>query len=296
MKPDRDFFKDWIKEFRLIQWTKNVLIFIPIVVSHKFFELEKLKLSIAAFFLFSLCASSIYIINDVLDCESDKKHLTKCKRPIAAGKIGVRTATKTALIMLSSTFALCALIFPKIVVILFTYVTLALSYSLFLKRFVILDVVMLAIFYIFRILVGGISTGIDLSVWLLGFSTFLFLSLAFSKRYNEIYLTDSNNVEVNNRRGYKKEDLQVLLILGIASGFSSLTIFMIYLNESTTQLLYSNAKRLIFLVPFFLYWITINWLKVGRHEASDDPVSELIKDRKIIFLLPIAIFIIYLAI
>lgn len=296
MKITNGFLRDWIKELRIFQWIKNVLIFVPMVASHKFFDMNTLRLTIAAFFLFSLCASSIYVINDVLDCESDRKHLTKCKRPIAAGRIGARTATKFALFMLFTTFTLCGLIFPKILPVLFSYTMLALSYSLFLKRLVILDVVMLAIFYIFRILIGGISAGINLSVWLLGFSTFFFLSLAFSKRYSEISLADAKDVDVNSRRGYKKEDLQVLLILGIGAGFSSLTVFMIYLNDTTTQLLYSNAKRLFFLVPIFIYWIAINWIEVGRHEAGDDPVSDLIKDRRMLILLPAVILIVALAI
>jgi hypothetical protein len=131
---------------------------------------------------------------------------------------------------------------------------------------------------------------------LLGFSSFFFLSLAFSKRYSEIALADSKEVDVNSRRGYKKEDLEVLLILGIGAGFSSLTVFMIYLNDTTTQLLYSNAKRLFFLVPIFIYWIAINWIKVGRHEAGDDPVSDLIKDKKMFILLPAVILIVVLAI
>jgi 4-hydroxybenzoate polyprenyltransferase len=296
MKINNAFLKDWIKELRLFQWIKNVLIFVPLVTSHKFFDIDTLRLTVAAFFLFSLCASSIYVINDVLDCESDRRHLTKCKRPIAAGRIGVRTATKVALFILLTTFTLCGLIFPKIFPVLLSYTALALSYSLFLKRFVILDVVMLAIFYIFRIIVGGISAEINLSIWLLGFSTFFFLSLAFSKRYSEISLADSKDVDVNSRRGYKKEDLQVLLILGIGAGFSSLTVFMIYLNDTTTQLLYSNAERLFFLVPIFIYWIAINWIEVGRHEAGDDPVSDLIQDKKMLILLPVVILIFVFAI
>jgi 4-hydroxybenzoate polyprenyltransferase len=296
MKINNAFLRDWIKELRLFQWIKNVLIFVPLVTSHKFFNIDTLRLTVAAFFLFSLCASSIYVINDVLDCESDRRHLTKCKRPIAAGRIAVRTATKVSLFILLTTFTLCGLIFPKIFPVLLSYTALALSYSLFLKRLVILDVVMLAIFYIFRIIVGGISAEINLSIWLLGFSTFFFLSLAFSKRYSEISLADSKDVDVNSRRGYKKEDLQVLLILGIGAGFSSLTVFMIYLNDTTTRLMYSNAERLFFLVPIFVYWIAVNWIEVGRHEAGDDPVSDLIQDKKMLILLPVVILIVVFAI
>jgi 4-hydroxybenzoate polyprenyltransferase len=293
--PYPDIVSMWLTQFRVLQWIKNILVFIPVIADHKILDREKLIDCCLTFFIFSIVASAIYTINDIVDVKSDKMHYKKKKRPIAAGKISILAAIIASVAFLSLGITLSVFLIPKLIPILATYFFLTLAYSFYFKRKEILDVLLLSAFYVIRIIAGGIVTGITVSFWLLSFSGFFFLSIAFSKRFTELSKSIANGTELNFRRGYDAQSLQSLKILGISSGFNSITIFILYINDPNTLFLYPDNKLLFLLVPILTYWISTNWIQTSRHEQDEDPVNMILKDRRNIIFFPVVLLIIYFA-
>jgi len=285
----------WIKEVRAIQWSKNILVFIPLIAGHSFFIWQKLLPAIQAFVLLCFFASSVYLLNDILDIESDRKHPIKKYRPLASGKINLRHTYIVAFILFAFSSAYCSIKSPAILPLFLLYMLTAVLYSFFLKQIVILDVLVLTFLYTLRIYIGSVATSIDLSIWLIGFSVLFFLSLAFSKRHSEIAKSIELDIVVNDRRGYSTLDLQPLFILGVCSGFSSITVFIIYINEESTRLLYSNPNMLFFIVGVLIYWISVNWLDLGRSKVSDDPIVNFLTDKKLLLILPTLVIVFFTA-
>jgi len=267
-----------VRLVRPMQWSKNVLLFIPLLMSHQLDSYKWLQVSLA-FLLLSGCASGTYIINDLTDIYSDRRHPRKHRRPLASGEISVPLGLCLACGLIMTTLA-AALAFgsPVMALLLVGYVSATLLYSHVLKNKLFIDVLTLAGFYAYRLLLGAVVSDIRLSHWLLVFSVFLFLSLALAKRFAELAPAIAMG-ELNSRRGYRAEDLQLLGHLGPTCGYLACLVFLMYIEGDTATMLYPHPAFLWSVGPLFLYWITRVWFLAHRGELSDDPLVFAVKDR-----------------
>jgi 4-hydroxybenzoate polyprenyltransferase len=278
------------------QWTKNVLVFVPPIMAHRFLEWGTMGDAALAFVAFSLCASAGYIYNDLRDRSADEKHPTKRHRPIASGALPVSVALGMFPFLLVGSFAVGALLTLRFVGILALYLGFSLSYSWILKRAALVDVLVLAGLYTLRISGGGEATNTPLSFWLLAFAMFLFLSLALVKRYAEL----SRRVELGGDRltgrGYGAADLETLAQFGSASAFVSVLVLALYINSESVTLLYSRPQVIWLVCPLVLYLIGRMWILARRGALEDDPLVYLLKDRRSQSLILIGALLFWLAI
>ena len=273
----RSSFRAWINALRGHHWAKNLLLFLPLALSHNL-AVEPIVRTLAGFALYGLCASGLYILNDLLDLHSDREHPWKKERPFAAGDISIPQGLLASLILLSSALGLGFLLNAKFGFVLLGYATLTMLYSLYLKKIALLDVFVLSSFYSFRILAGALISATPLSQWFLAFSMFFFLSLAMAKRYSELlHASDLVNTG-NSGRSYHTGDRELLLSLGVGSSFSAVVIFSLYVQSQDVRLLYSSPEFLLLLCPIVLYWLSRNWLLAHRGELKEDPVTLAIQD------------------
>jgi 4-hydroxybenzoate polyprenyltransferase len=264
---------------RIYQWVKNILLFVPLVLAHEVMNMGLIVHALLAFIAFSLCASSVYIINDLLDLENDRMHPYKKHRPLASGAIQIKTSLIMipALLLTSLSTSILFINFSFAVVI-FLYFSITSAYSLYIKHILIADVLLLAGLYTFRVFSGGIATNISISPWLLAFSIFFFLSLAFMKRYSELYTMRKNRQKLVTGRAYTFGDMTLLRSIGPASGYLSVLVFTLYIESTTVKALYPHPTLLWLINPFLLYWITRLWFFAHRGEMNDDPLVFAIKD------------------
>lgn len=269
-----------LKLMRPHQWAKNALLFVPLVVGHQLGDPALLLAAFLGFLAFSAAASSVYIVNDLVDIESDRQHPRKCKRPLAAGnvKIPVAVVATAALLVGATLLALAAggLIF---LAWLGAYLTLTTAYSFVLKRRLLIDVLVLAWLYTHRMMAGGVAVDIDLSPWLIAFSTFVFLSLAFVKRYTELKRASVTKQNTNARRGYRTEDLPLIGNVGPSAGMAATLVLALYIQSDVAQLLYTRPYALWGLMPLFLVWILRVWFLAFRGELNEDPIAFAISDK-----------------
>ena len=260
-----------IRALRPHQWAKNLLIFVPLVFGHKLGDIQRLKEAAVAFAAFCFCASSVYVLNDVLDIEADRKHHLKRTRPFAAGEIPVGAGLAAVPLLLGLSLAISGFS-PYFTGYVAGYFVVTLGYSMFLKRLPIVDVLLLAGLYTLRIMAGGAATDVVISPWLLGFSMFLFLSLALVKRYSELRA-------LGDARGYTASDLPQLSSFGTASGYIAVLVLALYINSADVRILYSRPLLLWMVCPLLIYWISRVWLLAHRGELHDDPVLFALKDK-----------------
>lgn len=278
-KSQKSHWKDYIKAIRAYQWIKNLLIFVPLITSHSFYSFHLILLSTAAFFAFSFAASAGYVINDLLDLNADRSHPRKKSRPFASGKLSIPTGIILALILLTGGVIIASQLNSHFLIILLGYFVISFSYSLYFKKIILFDVFILAFLYSTRIIAGGTATHIPISFWLVSFSTFIFLSLAFVKRYSELMKVTSESDLQHRGREYRKEDLNLLQIMGIASGFLSVVVFSLYINSPEVLELYTRPKILWTISFTFLFWISHIWIITNRGEMTDDPIVYAIRDK-----------------
>lgn len=271
--------RTWLKALRLHQWLKNLLVFLPLLASHQITDFGSVMASVLGFLAFGLCASGVYLLNDLLDLESDRDHPRKRSRPFAAGSLDLRAGLLATPMLTVAGFSVAWLASPAFAAVLACYFTLTLAYSIKLKQVVIIDVVVLAALYTIRIIGGGQVIGVPLSFWLLTLSLFMFLSLAMLKRYTELQLTLQRGKSSPSGRGYHVEDLAVVQSLGAASGIAAVLVLCLYINTSESQALYRHPTFLWLLCPILLYWVSRTWLIAHRGEMHDDPVVFAVKDR-----------------
>jgi 4-hydroxybenzoate polyprenyltransferase len=268
----------WINAVRGHHWAKNVLLFLPLALSHNLTIAPILRTLLGAA-LYGLCASGLYILNDLLDLHSDREHPWKKQRPFAAGDISIPEGLIAASALLLSSFCLGLFLNLQFGLALFGYAALTMIYSLYLKKIALLDVFVLSSFYSFRILAGALISDTPLSQWFLAFSMFFFLSLAMAKRYSELVHASDLVKDGNSGRGYRTNDRELLLSLGVASSFSAVVIFSLYVHSQDVLVLYSSPDFLFMLCPILLYWLSRNWLMAHRGELKEDPVTLAIRDR-----------------
>jgi 4-hydroxybenzoate polyprenyltransferase len=263
---------------RVYQWSKNLLIFAPVVFAHKFRETQLWWNCFLAFVSFCLLASSVYLFNDLFDLKHDRSHPTKKNRPMASGALPVQTGAVLAVLLLLLSIIPALFLPAKFFLVPLIYVVLNFFYSARLKRVPIIDVFVLTSFYVLRLVAGGLVTDIPLSPWLKLFSFFLFLSLAFLKRHTESATVFAATGQETAGRGYTNGDFRLLVTFGSISGFLAGLVFSLYLFQAETVKNYSRPDYLWLISPIFLLWMSRLWFRAGRGEVQGDPVRFLIKD------------------
>jgi len=269
----------WLKMLRVHQWLKNLLLFVPLLAAHQIGDVQSLSTLILAFVSFSLCASAVYMANDLLDLESDRKHPRNRHRPFAAAAVPIKTG-----VILAPLFAIASLVLGLAVGAAFTawlvvYFLLTCAYSLWLKRLALIDCLTLAVLYTLRIIAGAAAVAITLSFWLLAFSVFIFLSLAFVKRYAELQVQAQAGNSHAHGRGYAVTDAPLVQTLGITAGYAAVLVLALYLHGETVVTLYAQPELIWFAVPLMLFWVSWVWMKAHRGEMHDDPIVFAIKDK-----------------
>lgn len=267
-----------LRAMRVYQWVKNVLIFLPALLSHHL-DIPGLVALLGAALSFSLIASGTYVINDLLDLEADRGHQTKRRRPFASGRLSVMEGALMAFALISSGFGLSAIVGMGLSECLVAYMALTLLYSSFLKNKPIIDVVVLAALYTLRLYAGSAVTHVRISPWLFQFSIFLFLSLAFVKRYSELLRLVELHRENAPGRGYRPPDLGIVSQAGVGSGLMAGLVLALYVNGADVQKLYPRSEMLWGIVPLFIYWIIRVWLVAHRGNMSQDPILFAFRDR-----------------
>jgi 4-hydroxybenzoate polyprenyltransferase len=272
--------KATIASLRLHHWTKNLLLAVPLILAQQWNNTEFIGLVAIAMLCVCLAASSIYICNDLFDLAADRAHPVKSKRPLASGALEISTAVRVATILLAAGVFLALVLLPKdFVLLLLAYVLTALAYSVHLKRRLVLDVIVLAGLYTLRIFAGGAAVGIPVSAWLLGFSMFFFLSLAFAKRSSEVAVSNVKAGKSSHERPYLGCDLDIFRSAGSACGLLSVLVLALYINSPAVRPLYRHPQVLWLLCPVLLYWILRVWFLTLRTETDDDPVILALRDR-----------------
>lgn len=270
--------KPALKAMRPHQWLKNLLVFLPLLMAHDF-TMANVVRSIMAFIAFSMVASSVYVLNDLLDLAADRAHPRKRKRPFASGdlKLAAGTWLVPALIGLGMIFALP--LGPDFLVVMAVYYITTTAYSLYLKRQLIIDICTLAVLYAIRIVAGGAATGIPLSVWLLAFSVFFFFSLAAVKRQAELVDGAATGKSKAHGRGYHVDDTPLVTAMATASGYVSVMVFSLYVNSGAVRDLYSSPTLLWSICLVLLYWVSRMVMLTHRGKMHDDPVVFAVRDR-----------------
>ena len=271
--------RDWLKALRLHQWVKNLLVFLPLLGAHRLLDAGLLFQALGAFIAFGLCASSVYLLNDLADIDSDRRHPRKRERPFAAGRLPVPRGLAASVLLCVAAFGLAfGFVRWEFAAWLGVYFALTLCYTFWLKRKVLVDSLVLAALYTLRIVAGSAAVDIAPGFWLLAFSLFLFLSLALVKRYSELAVVMTEGRAGTVGRDYLVEDRHLVQTLGVASGFASVLVLALYINGETIARLYPQHQLIWFTVPVLLYWINRVWLKAHRGELDDDPVVFAITD------------------
>lgn len=269
------------KALRPHQWIKNLLIFVPLLASHRFTDGVCLFDAVLAFVIFGLTASSVYILNDLADVADDRHHHRKRFRPFASGNLSLLVGWLAWPLLLLTGFIFGAVFLPlSFTGVLGAYFVLTLAYSLRLKQSAMLDVLTLAGLYTLRIIAGAAAIAVPLSFWLLTFSMFVFLSLAFIKRFSELKSARLSGHEGNIRgRGYVHQDLELVSSMGSSAGYLSVLVLALYIQDVHTSELYSTPQVIWLACPILLYWISRAWLIAHRGQMHDDPIVFAIKDR-----------------
>lgn len=270
--------KPYFKALRPHQWLKNILVFLPMLAAHQF-EVTALWQSLLAFAAFSMIASAGYVFNDLLDLAADRAHPRKCQRPFASGALPIAHGTWLGAGLLAVGFIIASSLSGFLFLTLFAYFAITMAYSLDLKRRMVVDICTLAGLYTMRLVAGGVATGLPLSVWLMAFSIFFFLSLAAVKRQAELIDTAKRGKLSASGRGYMVDDLPIISQVAISSGFVSVLVMALYVNSPAVTMLYSFPEAMWGVCLILLYWITRIVMMTHRGWMHDDPVVFAAKDR-----------------
>ncbi|MEL6206479.1 MAG: UbiA family prenyltransferase [Pseudomonadota bacterium] len=278
-RPDRR--RAFLRALRPHQWLKNLLVFVPIVAGHHL-DAASIAMTIAAFVAFCLIASAGYVANDLLDLPSDRSHPIKSTRPFAAGLLSIHDGLILLAVLSAAATVTALAISPAFFGILGLYMALTLAYSLFLKRLMMVDVMVLGLLYTMRILAGGIVVGVAVTDWLLAFSQLFFLSLAIVKRLIELVDLHQQTTTATSQiagRGYVASDIAPMGQLAAASAFGSSTVLALYINSGQVRVLYSHPEFLWGLWLILIFWLGRLLVLAHRRAIHDDPVVFAATDR-----------------
>jgi 4-hydroxybenzoate polyprenyltransferase len=270
--------RTWLKALRVHQYAKNTLVFIALFTSHSF-SFDAGLSAFLAFVSFCACASAVYIINDLIDLESDRLHPTKRKRPFASGAIPVLHAAVAVPALLVAAAALALFVSLEFAGVILFYFALTTAYSFSLKRKMLIDVVVLASLYTIRVIGGAVAIEVAISEWLLAFSMFIFTALALVKRYTELTAVLDRGLPDPSNRNYKSGDLPVVAAVAAASGFNAVTVFALYVASQTVRELYTRPALLWLVCPLLMYWLARALMMAHRRTMNDDPVVFALYDR-----------------
>ena len=291
LKPKKSSFKNRIasmlpekvrvimKAMRVHQWSKNALLFVPLLAVNSQISMGSLLTVFFAFLAWGLCASSVYLLNDLLDLDDDREHPTKRYRPLAAGTFPAMSALIMTPGLLLVSFIIALGINLWFVLVLACYYLITMLYSFKIKQIAVLDVVTLAILYTSRIIGGGAATLIVPSMWLLAMSMFIFLSLAMAKRCAELWDKRKAGKEDFQIRGYQAGDLEMLEVMGSASGYIAVLVMALYASSHKVAMHYADPRFVWLICPILLYWVSRVWLITHRGQMNQDPIIFATKDR-----------------
>ncbi|HLT62986.1 MAG TPA: UbiA family prenyltransferase, partial [Pseudohongiella sp.] len=269
----------WFKLLRAHQWLKNLLIFVPLLASQQITNTTLWPGMLMAFLAFCLCASAVYITNDLFDLESDRLHPRKRLRPFASGVIPAWKGVTLIPPLLLAAVLLAVQVGSSFLSWLAVYFVLTCAYSFWLKKLVLADCVTLALLYTLRIVAGAAAADLDATFWLLAESVFLFLSLAFVKRYAELHMSEQSGVDRAHGRGYYTSHARMIQVLGMTSGGIAVLVLMFYFSREAVIGLYRSPSLLWVAIPFLLLWISWMWLQARRGNMHDDPLVFAVKDK-----------------
>lgn len=270
-----------LKAMRLHQWMKNLLVFVPLMAAHQYVDMQRDMLALMGFFVFSLTASSVYLLNDLVDVQDDRHHVRKRNRPFASGALGLVVGWVLWPVLLLTAMVLSALFMPLLFSFsLGIYFVLTVAYSLQLKQLAVVDVLTLAALYTLRIIAGAAAIDVAMSFWLLLFSMFIFLSLALIKRYSELKVArDAGKTGALRGRGYEPDDLELVSSLGGSAGFIAVLVLALYIQDGQAAHLYATPQLIWLACPVMLFWISRAWLIAHRGRMHDDPIVFALKDK-----------------
>jgi 4-hydroxybenzoate polyprenyltransferase/phosphoserine phosphatase len=272
--------KPYVRAARMHQWLKNLLVFVPLLTAQGVLKNSLVVPALVAFLAYGLCASSVYLLNDLLDLAADRRHPQKRHRPFASGELPIKAGLLLIPVLLGLSGAVSVVLPAAFLGMLGVYYGMTLAYSLALKQFAPLDVLVLAGLYTIRMIAGSAATGLWPSYWLLAFTTFLFLSLALVKRYAEVMVSIRTVGEPAARaRSYRADDRELLSTMGVASGYLAVLVFALYITTETAQEYFGQRELIWFVCPLLLYWVSYVWLVAHRGGMYDDPVVFAVKDR-----------------
>ncbi len=269
----------WVKVLRLHQWLKNLLLAVPLIAAHHVTSAAAWTALLLAFVSFGFCASAVYVTNDLLDLQSDRRHPRKGARPFASGLVPVWVGFALVPVLLMASGVIALQLDHNFLTWLLVYGALTCAYSFGLKRRLLVDCLTLAMLYTMRIVAGAAVTGIALSFWLLAFSCFLFLSLAFAKRYAELRLLSDIGRQHAQGRAYCVSDAPVIQMLGITSGYAAVIVMALYLHSDSVRLLYRSPPLLWGAIPIMVFWISWIWMQAHRGQLHEDAVIFAVTDR-----------------
>ena len=267
-----------LRALRVHQWVKNLLVFVPVMLDHKLFQPPVMAKALIAFAAFCCAASGAYVLNDLLDRDADRRHRIKRNRPFAADTLSRSFGVVLVPLLFAAALLWSLWLSPKFLALLTLYVVLTTAYSIYLKQIAVLDVLLLAGLYTLRVLAGVAASHVRFSTWLLAFSMFLFLSLAFLKRYAELSELQGGAAEGLARRGYLRGDREWLGSMGGASGYLSVLVLALYINSGEVVALYRNPLLLWLICPLLLFWISRMWLLAHRGRIDQDPIVAAVRD------------------
>jgi 4-hydroxybenzoate polyprenyltransferase len=268
----------YFKLMRTYQWLKNMLIFLPILAAHQL-DRDNIVTGLLGFFSFSLVASSVYVLNDLLDLGHDRSHPRKRSRPLAAGDLSIANALLLMPVLLLFGFGIGAVLGFNFVLVLALYLILTTLYSVTLKTIAVLDIVLLGALYSLRVFAGGVSSDITLSFWLIAFSTLFFLALAAVKRQAELIDALQRGASHLAGRGYEPSDLPIINMVGLVSGFAAVQVLALYVNSEKVQELYKSPEALWGVCCILLYWVIRIVFVTNRGLMTDDPILFMVKDK-----------------
>jgi 4-hydroxybenzoate polyprenyltransferase len=278
--PRVSFVRALVRTLRVHQWTKNLLVFAPLMLAHRMTDRSSVVASVITFMSFCLCASSAYVLNDLMDVHADRQHPKKKNRPFAAGVLSIQAGLFLFAFVLSGGLILAGyFVSPLVSAGLVLYCVATTTYTLYLKRLEVVDVLILAGLYTLRVLVGAQAANVPLSPWFLAYSMFLFLSLAIIKRYAELSSLNARFEGTSHGRGYMVKDMDLLRAVGVTTGYMSVLVMALYLNSKEVTALYRHYELLWLVCPLLLYWVTRVWFITERGNMHEDPVVFALKDR-----------------
>jgi 4-hydroxybenzoate polyprenyltransferase len=260
-------------------WAKNFLIFVPLLTAHAYQSGDAIAQASLAFICFSLCASGGYFINDLWDLEADRSHAIKRHRPLASGALPIGSGVAGAIGLPAVALVLAALFLSHaFIAVLALYFALTMLYSFYLKRVFTADVLTLSVLYMLRVLAGAVAIQVYLSSWLLGFCIFLFISLAYLKRFIELRKIDTAGEKVMGR-GYFETDTDSMFMLGVANATASVLVFALFINSPEVQQEYLSRDVLWVICLVLIFWTNRIWIAARRGDVDEDPVEFSLHDR-----------------